>query len=259
MMAVPAARRSRQPSRRLDRRRRRPSGRRSAILTGSINPQGQNTTLLLPVRPDPLLRRPDRRSPDAGAGNQSIRVGAPGHRPDAPHHLPLPADRGQRHRRRHGRRPHASRPPGCRSRWPILGGAEPGLCSAAARTSRGPSRAPATPAGPVELQVSAFPFIAGFVDVGNPQLTSATGGFSFPVLGLTQLTQYRVITASSPLVVSPVAVENVAVRVSVHVAAAQRSALCPPLRERHAGRARRADRDPAARPRPQRAGRAARC
>jgi len=75
---------------------------------------------------------------------------------------------------------------------------------------------------PVELQVSAFPFVAGFVNSGNPELTSATGAFSFPLLGLTQVTQYRVVTASSPLVVSPVSVENVAVLVTAHLAAAQR-------------------------------------
>ncbi len=31
----------------------------------------------------------------------------------------------------------------------------------------------------VVLQGNAFPFTAGFVNVGNPELTSATGGFSF--------------------------------------------------------------------------------
>ena len=36
------------------------------------------------------------------------------------------------------------------------------------------------------------------------------------------MTQYRVVTATAPLVVSPVSVENVAVRVTAHVAAAQR-------------------------------------
>jgi hypothetical protein len=74
----------------------------------------------------------------------------------------------------------------------------------------------------VVLQASAFPFTAGFVAVGNPQLTSASGAFFFPVLGLTQVTQYRVLTTSAPLISSPVWLENVAVRVGVHVARAQR-------------------------------------
>jgi hypothetical protein len=74
----------------------------------------------------------------------------------------------------------------------------------------------------VELQGNTFPFLAGFTDIGNPQLTSGTGTFSFPVVGLTQITQYRVITVGSPLVSSAVAVEGVAVRVSVHLAHALR-------------------------------------
>jgi len=74
----------------------------------------------------------------------------------------------------------------------------------------------------VVLQQNGFPFTAGFVMVGNPQLTSATGAFSFPVLRLSQITQYRVLTASAPQVSSPVWVENVAVRVVAHVARAHR-------------------------------------
>ena len=67
------------------------------------------------------------------------------------------------------------------------------------------------------LQANAFPFTAGFANVGNPELTSATGGFAFPVLGLAQATQFRVVTTTNPPVVSPVALESVAVRIGVHV------------------------------------------
>jgi hypothetical protein len=74
----------------------------------------------------------------------------------------------------------------------------------------------------VILQANPFPATAGFQDVGNPELTTATGSFSFPVLGLTQLTQFRVITATTPPVISPVAVESVAIRVDSHVSRATR-------------------------------------
>ncbi len=57
-----------------------------------------------------------------------------------------------------------------------------------------------------------------FQSIGNPELTSATGSFSFPVLGMTQVTQFRVVAATSQAVVSPVVIENVAVRVDSHVA-----------------------------------------
>jgi hypothetical protein len=75
----------------------------------------------------------------------------------------------------------------------------------------------------VVLQASLFPFTAGFQNVGNPLITSATGGFSFPVLGLTVSTQFRVVTTTNPPVFSPVAVESVAINVSSHVGSAGRA------------------------------------
>jgi len=67
------------------------------------------------------------------------------------------------------------------------------------------------------LQANPFPY-AGFQNTGNPELTSATGGFSFPVLGLTTVTQFRVATTTNPPVISPIAIEAVTVRVDSHVA-----------------------------------------
>jgi hypothetical protein len=69
----------------------------------------------------------------------------------------------------------------------------------------------------VVLQANPFPFTAGFAAIGNPELTTATGSFSFPVLGLTATTQFRVATTSSRPVLSPVTAESVVVRVSSHV------------------------------------------
>ncbi len=74
----------------------------------------------------------------------------------------------------------------------------------------------------VVLQANQWPFAAGFQNVGNPELTTATGSFSFPILGLAQATQYRVVTGTTPPVVSPVTVENVAVRVVAHVGRGKR-------------------------------------
>jgi hypothetical protein len=69
----------------------------------------------------------------------------------------------------------------------------------------------------VVLQQNPFPYTAGFTNVGNPELTTATGSFSFPVLGLAQATQFRVITTTNPPIVSPTTIEGVAVSVSAHV------------------------------------------
>jgi len=74
----------------------------------------------------------------------------------------------------------------------------------------------------VVLQANSFPYTAGFQNVGNPEVTLANGSFSFVVPGLTQVTQYRVLATASPPVVSPVAVENVAVRVESHVGRTRR-------------------------------------
>jgi hypothetical protein len=75
---------------------------------------------------------------------------------------------------------------------------------------------------PVALQANPFPYLGGFQTVGNPQLTSANGGFSFPFLGLLANAQIRVVTVGKPEVSSPVLVENVAVHVSFHVHATRR-------------------------------------
>jgi hypothetical protein len=68
----------------------------------------------------------------------------------------------------------------------------------------------------IVLQAKLFPFTAGFKTVGNPELTNASGAFSFPVVGLGENAQLRVVTVGKPTVVSPVITENVAVRVTFH-------------------------------------------
>jgi hypothetical protein len=75
---------------------------------------------------------------------------------------------------------------------------------------------------PVELQANPFPYLGGFQNVGNAELTNASGGFSFPFLGLLENAQLRVVTVGKPAVSSPVLVENVAVHVSFHVHATHR-------------------------------------
>jgi hypothetical protein len=74
----------------------------------------------------------------------------------------------------------------------------------------------------VELQANAFPYTTGFQVIGNPEVTSSTGTFSFPYLGLTENAQLRVVTVGKPEVSSPVILEGVAVRVSFHVRSTKR-------------------------------------
>lgn len=68
----------------------------------------------------------------------------------------------------------------------------------------------------VVLQANPYPYTAGFKNVANPELTTATGGFSFPVLGLTENAQLRVMTVGNPVIASPTLTEGVALRVVAH-------------------------------------------
>ncbi len=74
----------------------------------------------------------------------------------------------------------------------------------------------------VVLQANPYPYLAGLKNVGNPEVTNSTGGFSFPYVGLLENAQLRVVTVGKPEVASPVIVEGVAVRVSFHARSAGR-------------------------------------
>jgi len=75
----------------------------------------------------------------------------------------------------------------------------------------------------VELNIKPFPYLGSFRQLGNTQITSATGGFSFPVVGLFENAQMVVVTVNKPPVSSAVLLETVAVRVTFHVRHASRS------------------------------------
>jgi hypothetical protein len=70
---------------------------------------------------------------------------------------------------------------------------------------------------PVQLQQSPFPFTSGFANVANAQLADAQGGFSFTVLSVPLTTQYRVLVADRPSVISPVVTVSVQVLVRTSV------------------------------------------
>lgn len=69
----------------------------------------------------------------------------------------------------------------------------------------------------VQLQANPWPYLGGFQPLGNVQLTSATGGFAFPLLGVTLNSQYRVVTTGKNPVESPVVGTVVAVNVTTNV------------------------------------------
>jgi hypothetical protein len=65
----------------------------------------------------------------------------------------------------------------------------------------------------VVLQSNPFPYLQGFVNVANPQVTDAAGNFSFPVLSVPVTTQFRVQMPAKPAVVSPIVVLGAALQV----------------------------------------------
>jgi hypothetical protein len=69
----------------------------------------------------------------------------------------------------------------------------------------------------VVLQANPFPYLTGFKTVGNPELTDANGYFAFPGVGLLSNTQLRVATLEKAPTLSQVVMEQVAVRVTLHV------------------------------------------
>jgi hypothetical protein len=69
----------------------------------------------------------------------------------------------------------------------------------------------------VVLQARPFPYTTAFKTIGNPEVTNAAGGFTFPSLGLGENSQLRVVAVGGRVVVSTIVTENVAVSVTFHV------------------------------------------
>ena len=66
----------------------------------------------------------------------------------------------------------------------------------------------------VVLLARPFPYTTPFAQVGNAEVVSAAGTFTFAVTSLQQNTQYQVVTVGSPGASSPILTEGVAVRVT---------------------------------------------
>jgi hypothetical protein len=69
----------------------------------------------------------------------------------------------------------------------------------------------------VVLQSNPHPYVQGFRDTANRQVTDAQGRFSFPILSVPVTTQYRVVLVAHPEVASPVLTLGVALKLSTHL------------------------------------------
>ncbi len=191
----------------------------TATLTGSIDPHGSNTSYYFQYG---LTRGYGAQTAiaDAGAGLGAVRVTMPiaGLQPLTTYYFRLIAVNGVGASTGAGRAFITLKVP---LSLAILAAPNPTLFGGTV-TVQGTLSGTGNAGVPVVLQSNPFPYTQGFADTGNPELTTAAGGFSFPVLGLTEATQFRVATTTKVPVVSPVTLEGVAVRVEAHVGRAHR-------------------------------------
>jgi hypothetical protein len=192
----------------------------SAVLSGSVNPNGANTSYYFQYGPTKAYGSQTSIA-DAGSGTSAntVRLAIAGLQPITVYHYRLVAvnasgvDTGA---------DNSFKTTAVPLSLAILSSPNP-VPFGGAVTVQGTLSGTLNANRAVVLQANTFPFTSGFQSIGNPELTTATGGFSFTVPSLEQITQFRVFTTTNTPVVSPVATENVAVRVSSHVARTKRA------------------------------------
>jgi hypothetical protein len=81
------------------------------------------------------------------------------------------------------------------------------------------------PLHPISAQSSPFPYLTPFTDVGTSLLTNAAGAFAIPIPNLKQSTQLRVRTADPRPLFSAIVSARVAVRVTLKVRSSARKGL----------------------------------
>lgn len=191
----------------------------SATLEGSIDPNGGNTSYYFQYGVTKAYGGQTAIA-DAGAGTHTVKVSLPisGLQPLTVYHYRLVAVNGAGAADGSDRTLLTTKVP---LSLQILSSPNPVLFGGAI-TIQGTLSGTENGNREVVLQANQFPFTAGFQNMGNPELTTSAGSFSFPLLGVTQATQFRVVTTTSPPVLSPVAGESVAVVVDAHLGRAGR-------------------------------------
>src|SRR4051794_41880179 len=180
----------------------------AARLHGTVNPRGLATNYYFEYG---TSRRYGSRSPDASAGNgtanKSVSTAIGGLKPNTLYHYRLVASN------RDGVTSGGDR--SFTTRKQPLGltlNANPNpIVFGAGTTVAGQLTGTGNAGKQVVLQQRAFPYTAGFANVGNPVVTDGNGAFTFAALGLPATTQVRVQTADKK-VTSPVATVAVAVK-----------------------------------------------
>jgi hypothetical protein len=191
----------------------------SATLTGLVNPHGGNTSYYFQYGPTRAYGAQTALA-DAGAGTAAVKVAVPvsGLQPITIYHYRLiavnaaGAATGAEATFKTGKVPLSLQ---------MLVFPNPALYGGAI-TIQGNLLGTGNAGVPVELQANPFPYTQGFATVGNAELTNPAGSFTFPFLGITAATQFRVVTHTRTPVVSPIGIEHVAVKVEAHVGRTRR-------------------------------------
>jgi hypothetical protein len=194
----------------------------SATLTGTIDPNGSNTSYYFQYGQTKLYGSQTGIA-DAGAGTKAVTVKVPitGLAPLTDYHYRLVAVNGTGNPVNGGdRRLTTTKVP---LSLAILSSPNP-VTATGTVTVQGTLSGTNNANRQVVLQENVFPFAGPFVTVPavNVELTTATGGFTFTVPGASATTQYRVVTTTSPPVISPITTESVAVQVTSRVARTKR-------------------------------------
>jgi hypothetical protein len=191
----------------------------SAVLTGSVNPNGSNTSYYFQYG---LTKAYGSQTAiaDAGAGGKAVPVRLPisGLQPITVYHYRLVAVNSSGASIGDDEKLLTTKVP---LSLAILSSPNP-VPFGGTVTIQGTLSGTDNANRPVVLQANPFPYASGFQSVGNPGLTLANGEFKFVVLNQEQSTQFRVVSTPGKPVVSAVTTENVAVRVSSHVARTKR-------------------------------------
>jgi len=191
----------------------------SALLGGSVNPRGFETTYYFQYGPT-IAYGSQTPSASAGAGSVNVKVGQTASPFLSGYHYRLVATSANGTDLGHDRAfttTSSSRP-----RVEITKSIAPVVFGSAVTVS-GAVTGPAAANHKIALQASPFPYLEAFTNVGLPVLTNALGRFSFRVPTLTVTTQFRVVTFDALPMFSPTLTEHVAPRVTFKVRSAGRS------------------------------------
>jgi hypothetical protein len=190
-------------------------GQTSANVAGTVDPNGGASTYFFQYGPSKVYGGQTAET-SAGAGTKPVKVGSA---------ISLLAPATTYHYRLVARGPAGGLAIGAdrtfkTQRQPLgvtLAGTPNPVIAGGATTLAGTLTGTGNGGRQVVLQSNPFDYRQGFANLGNAQVTDASGNFAFPVLSVPVNTQFRVLMPSKPEVASPIVIVEAAVRVSTHV------------------------------------------